>query len=457
MTSGPMSRRERRATRPEGAGSSALASRLVERGRSRIESLTQEARMRLQEGAAPPWEAPPDDVVLEPPTPNADAAPAGHAGGVGGRSVPNGVKEAASWSWRILLIGAVVVLLAKAFAAVPIVTIPFVVSLLLTAVLGPVQRWFRDGLRVPHSLAAFLALLVGVVAIGAILAFVAGQITTNAPRMAEQLARVVESTVTWLRDGPLAVTIPNVADYGTQITNILPQYQGQLVSGAISTLSTLSEVLAGGLLLLLSTFFLLRDGDVMWTWALSLMPRDYRRRLDHVGRVGWHTLGGFVRGQTIIAILHASTVFVVLFVMHVPMAVALAVLIFVGSYIPLLGMSVTGTFCIIASLIEHGPAAAVVVAVTIVVLIQLEAHLLQPLIMARTVEVHPLGVAMAVLAGTTLGGIAGALFAVPFVAFVNATARAAHAPLPATTGPVGPVGRARPVPPPESPVTGAPE
>ena len=114
------------------------------------------------------------------------------------------------------------------------------------------------------------------------------------------------------------------------------------------------------------------------------------------------------------------------------MALTTGVLVFVGSFIPLIGMTVTGIFCIIVSLIEHGPAAATVVAITIVVLVQLEAHLLQPLIMSRNVEVHPLGVALAVLAGTSVAGVAGALFAVPIVAFANATLRAVHLPLPPT-------------------------
>lgn len=349
--------------------------------------------------------------------------------GTPGRTVPEVMREAASWSWRMLVIGAVAYVLVRVLAMVPIVTVPFVVALLLTAVLGPVQRVLRDRLRVPHTLAAFLALLVGVGVLGLIGSFVGGQVSTNVPRLAEQLAATVDHLATWLRDGPLQISDAQVARYGDELQATVARNQERLVTSALSTLSALSHLLAGALLLLLATFFLLRDGDLIWRWAVSLLPPHSRARVDLVGRFGWRTLGGFMRGQTIIALLHATTVFVVLAVLHVPMALALSVLIFVASYIPILGMSVTGALCIIVSLIEHGPAAAVVVAITIIVLIQAEAHLLQPLIMARTVEVHPLGVAMAVLAGTTLGGIAGALFAVPAVAFLNATIRAAHMPM----------------------------
>lgn len=351
------------------------------------------------------------------------SAPVGH-------TVPGGLKEAAAWSWRILMVAALVYVAARALSHVPIVTIPFITSLLLAAVLTPVRRWLHVKGRIPHSIAAFIALLIGVTAIVAIFWFIVGQVRNNAPRMIEGFVSFVEQASVWLRDGPLQMNDEQVAGYADEISAFLTRNQESLVSGALSTLSTLTHLIGGFLLLLLTTFFLLRDGETIWSWTLSLLPRRSRRRLDQVGRAGWHTVGGFVRGQTVIAFLHASTIFVLLWVLHVPMALALSVLIFVASYVPILGMTVAGLFCVIVSLIEHGPGAALVVAIAILVLVQLEAHLLQPLIMAHHVEVHPLGVAIAVLAGTTIGGIAGALFAVPLVAFVNATIRATATPLP---------------------------
>ena len=351
------------------------------------------------------------------------SAPVGH-------TVPGGLKEAAAWSWRILMVAALVYVAARALSHVPIVTIPFITSLLLAAVLTPVRRWLHAKGRIPHSIAAFIALLIGVTAIVAIFWFIVGQVRNNAPRMIEGFVSFVEQASVWLRDGPLQMNDEQVAGYADEISAFLTRNQESLVSGALSTLSTLTHLIGGFLLLLLTTFFLLRDGETIWSWTLSLLPRRSRRRLDQVGRAGWHTVGGFVRGQTVIAFLHASTIFVLLWVLHVPMALALSVLIFVASYVPILGMTVAGLFCVIVSLIEHGPGAALVVAIAILVLVQLEAHLLQPLIMAHHVEVHPLGVAIAVLAGTTIGGIAGALFAVPLVAFVNATIRATATPLP---------------------------
>jgi len=208
------------------------------------------------------------------------------------------------------------------------------------------------------------------------------------------------------------------------VTTSLKNHQGQLISGAIETVRTLVEFLTAFLLILLSTFFLLRDGDEIWRWVVRLFPRPAHERLDHAGRIGWHSLGGYMRGQLIIAVFHAVTITIVLLIMRVPLAGALGVLIFLGSFVPLVGLTVTGALAVAVSLLEHGLTSAIVVAVAIVVLVQVEGHVLQPLVMSRSVDVHPLAIALSVIAGTVLAGIVGALFAVPFVAFLNSTVHA---------------------------------
>jgi predicted PurR-regulated permease PerM len=128
----------------------------------------------------------------------------------------------------------------------------------------------------------------------------------------------------------------------------------------------------------------------------------------------------------LIALFHGVSITIVLFVLRIPLAAALGVLIFLGSFVPLIGLTVTGALCVAIALLEHGVTAAIVVAVAIIVLVQLEAHLLQPFIMSRSVAVHPLAIALSVLTGTLLAGIVGALLAVPLVAFLNSTIHALH-------------------------------
>ncbi len=339
------------------------------------------------------------------------------------------VRVAAAWAWRLVIIAIAGYFLVRAISAVYLVAFSLVLALLFTAVLHPLERRLRAVLPGPKSLASALTLLVGFVVLGGVGWFVAWQISSHSSQLGDQVTDFVNRTRNWLQTGPLHLKQADFDNLTKNITKAIQDNQGKLVSGAISTIRTLGEVGGALLLILLTTFFFLRDGDIIWRWVLSLFPRRAHSRLDHAARLGWHTLGGYMRGVVLIALFHATTITVALFILRVPLAPALGVVIFLGSFVPLIGILVSGSLCVAVSLIEHGATAAIVVAVIIVVLVQVEGHVLQPAIMSRTVEVHPLAVAVSVLAGTSLSGIPGALIAVPLVAFVNTVVRALRAPL----------------------------
>jgi predicted PurR-regulated permease PerM len=333
------------------------------------------------------------------------------------------VRVAAAWTWRLLVIGVGVYVLAKIFVRVELVAFSFVVALFLTAVLHPIEVLFR---RIPgsRSVSAALALLIGVAVLVGIGWFVGWQISNHSNELGDQISNFVTKMRNWLRNGPLHLKSSDIDKIANNITDTVKKHQGQLISGAIETVRAVVEALGALLLILLSTFFLLRDGAQIWRWTLRLFPRNAQPRVDFAAHAGWRTFGGYMRGQVLIALFHGVSVMIVLFVLRVPLAAALGVLIFLGSFVPLIGLTVTGALCVAVAGLEHGVTAAIVVAVAIIVLVQLEAHLLQPFIMSRSVEVHPLAIALSVLTGTILGGIVGALLAVPFVAFVNSTAGA---------------------------------
>jgi predicted PurR-regulated permease PerM len=339
------------------------------------------------------------------------------------------VQVAAAWTWRLLVIVAGIYVLGRIFLRIELVAFSFVLALFFTAVLHPVERALNRLVPRPASVSAALALLIGLAALTGIGWFVTWQITQHSTQLANQITDLVNQFRNWLHNGPLHLKSTDVDKLSDQITKAVKSHQGQLISGAIQTVRTVAEAVGAILLIILSTFFLLRDGDQIWAWVVRLFPRAAQARLDLAGRVGWGTFGGYMRGQVLIALFHGVSVMIVLFVLRVPLAAALGVLIFLGSFVPILGLTVTGSLCVAVALLEHGVTAAVVVAIAIVVLIQLEAHLLQPFIMSRSVEVHPLAIALSVLTGTILAGIPGALLAVPLVAFLNTTVRALRRPL----------------------------
>jgi predicted PurR-regulated permease PerM len=334
-----------------------------------------------------------------------------------------GVRVAAAWTWRLLVVVVGLYAFTRIFLRVELVAFSFILALFLTAVLHPLQRTLEK-LPGPKSLSSALALLIGVAAIVGIGWFVSWQISSHSQQLGDQITNFVNKTREWLQTGPLHLKSSDLNKLTKNITDTIKQHQSALISGAIATLRTVAEALGALLLILLSTFFLLRDGEEIWGWTLRLFPQAAHDRMNLAGRAGWRTLGGYMRGQVIIALFHGISVTIILFALRVPLAAALGVLIFLGSFIPLVGLTVTGALCTAVALLEHGVTAAIVVAASIIVLVQLEAHLLQPVIMSRSVEVHPLAIALSVITGTVVAGIVGALLAVPLVAFLNATIHA---------------------------------
>ncbi|GAB2460900.1 AI-2E family transporter [Jatrophihabitans fulvus] len=338
-------------------------------------------------------------------------------------AVTPSVRIAAAWTWRLLVIGLGLYVLTQIFFRIELVAFSFIIALFFTAVLHPLERSLR---RLPgsRSVSAALALLIGLAVLGGVGYFVAWQISAHSAQLGDQISEFVDETRDWLQNGPLNLKSKDLNRLTDEFQKAVQEHQGELISGAIETVRTVVEVLGALLLILLSTFFLLRDGEQIWNWVLRLFPRASQFRLDRAGRVGWRTFGGYMRGQVLIALFHGVSVTVLLLILRVPLAGALGVLIFLGSFVPLVGLTVTGALCVAVALLEHGFGAALVVAISIIVLVQVEAHLLQPYIMSRSVEVHPLAIALAVLTGTVLAGIVGALLAVPLVAFLNSTIHA---------------------------------
>ena len=343
--------------------------------------------------------------------------------------VPRGVRVAADWSWRLLVIAAAGYVVLLGIAKLSLVVFALIISLFLTAILAPLERRLRRILPGPKSIPALIALLVGVIVVGAVGWFVVWQITTHGARLGDQVTTFVNKTKDWLRTGPLHLQQTDLDKLVSNITDAVKTHQGELISGAIQTVRTLAEVGGATLLVILTTFFMLRDGDQIWRWTLGFLPRAAHEPVDRAARLGWRTFGGYMRGQVLIALFHGVSVTIVLLVLRVPLAAPLGVLIFIGSFIPLLGLTVTGALCVAVALLEHGVPSAVAVAIAIVVLVQLEGHVLQPVIMSRTVELHPLAVALSVFAGTAVAGVTGALIAVPFVAFVNTFVKALRHPV----------------------------
>ncbi|MGN6088253.1 MAG: AI-2E family transporter, partial [Actinomycetales bacterium] len=317
----------------------------------------------------------------------------------------------------LLLVGALFVLW-RLLDAVGLVTISLVVALLVTALLQPAVAALQHR-GTPTPLAVVAVFILGIASLGLIGWFVVTQVSSNFSTLAGQVVDAENAIREWLVSGPLHISEKQLDAIGNDIVKAINDNRQRIASGVFTTASTAIEAISGLLLVLVSVFFLLRDGSTVWRWVVQLFPLSARGDVHVAGRLAWRTLSGYVRGVVLVACADAVTVTIVLLIVRIPLAIALGVLIFVGAFVPLIGLLVTGTLCVLVALVSHGVGAALVVAIAIILAVQAEGQLLHPFVMSRAVRVHPLAVVISVTAGTIVAGIFGALIAVPVVAVAN--------------------------------------
>ncbi len=216
--------------------------------------------------------------------------------------------------------------------------------------------------------------------------------------------------------------------------------RGNLAAGVVGSAGRVLEIVAVLALAVFSAVCFLGGGAGIWHWALRVLPQPTRARVDGAGHVAWRSFAGYTRGIIIVAACNAIFVCVLLLVLGVPLALPLSLIVFFGTFIPLIGAPVAMFIAVIVALAAKGPIIALVVLLGIALLGQLEGHVLQPLVMSKAVNIHPLAVALSVAAGTILAGLFGAVIAVPVVSVCYGVAKFWHQTKPADdpTAPLDP-------------------
>jgi predicted PurR-regulated permease PerM len=335
--------------------------------------------------------------------------------------VPWGLDLAAAWAWRFLIIVLAGYVIARVIGFFAVVTIPIVVALLIAALVSPVV----DGLHrigLPRGLASILVVVGGIAFVAALLTVAGNQVANGANDLADQTVKGLDEVKTWLKDGPLHASDSQINQYIDRTQEALTPSAdgGSILSRVTEVGAALGHVLAGFFIILFATYFFLADGTRIWAWAVRLAPRAAREAVDSSGRVAWVSLTQFVRATVIVALTDAIGIMIVAAILGVPFVLAIGVLVFLGSFVPMVGATVAGTVAVLVALVDQGPITALLMLGGVILVQQIEGHILQPFLMGRWVSVHPLGVIMAIGCGVIVAGIAGALVAVPLAAAVNA-------------------------------------
>lgn len=333
------------------------------------------------------------------------------------------LRVAADYAWRLLALGTVGFFLIRLLSHLTLALIPFLVSLLVTALLRPILTFFRDR-GLPRGVATLATMLTAVVLLGGVITLVVIRAAEQAPQLGNEINTLIPQLKHWLITGPLRLNPNTVDNLSKTLTNDVTKNSSAIASTALSTGKTAIEVLGGIALVVFSTILLLYDGDRVWAFLLKGVPRASQPRVDAGGRAAWETLSHYVRGTLVVATFHGIVIAITLTILGVPLAFPLAVLVALGAFVPLVGAFVTGVLAVGVAGLSKGLVAAVIVVGVLLLDNQIEAHALQPFVVGRYVRIHPLAVVLALAAGGILFGIFGAIVAVPVVACVNSAIRA---------------------------------
>ncbi|MFI9249393.1 AI-2E family transporter [Streptomyces sp. NPDC053069] len=391
-----------------GAGLTEMSERLDER---RAEVEQDSDPLAASEPAAPA-------AVETPPPARRPAPPAGGPRPDPAEAVPWGVRVAAEAGWRLLVLAGTVWVLMRVISAVQLVVFAFVIALLVTALLQPtVARLTRRG--VPRGPATALTAISGFVVIGLMGWFVTWQVMENIDTLSTQIQSGIDDLRDWLLKSPFHVTDKQINQIAKNLREAIGANADQITSAGLEGVQVIIETLTSILLVFFSTLFLLYDGKRIWEWFLRLVPAAARPGVAGAGPRAWSTLTAYVRGTVLVALIDAIFIGIGIYFLDVPMAVPLAVFIFLFSFIPLVGAVASGALAVIVALVTQGVFTAVMTLIVVLAVQQIEGHVLQPFILGRAVRVHPLAVVLTVAAGGMVAGIGGAVVAVPLVAVTN--------------------------------------
>jgi predicted PurR-regulated permease PerM len=331
--------------------------------------------------------------------------------------VPRWLQTAAGWSWRLLVIGLLIYVLARIASALRIVVLPCVVALLLTALLQPLCAWLRRR-GLPNMLATWCALIVALAVIVGLGTLISVRTAAEYSTLLNELTHTGHRLQGWLAGPPFHVKQVRLHQLLTSAENEISAHKSVVAGTVLTGGKYVVEILGGSILALFVGFFLVKDGERIWKWLTGFLKPDRADRADRAGRAAWQVLVSYVRGTVLIAATHGVVIGLTLWILGVPLVIPLATVVFLAAFVPLVGILVAGALCIAVTLGTKGVVAAVILLVVFLVEDQLDGHLLQPQVMGRIIRLHPLAVILVLAVGGILAGVPGAVVAVPTAAAI---------------------------------------
>ena len=342
----------------------------------------------------------------------------------GDQLIPTPLRVGSELAARLLVIAAALAVVIYLVILLRVVVIPVAIALLLAALLAPMVSGAVRRIGVPHGLACALVLTGGIAMFGAVLSGVINAFVAGLPELRDQLTRSYDQTLKpLLAAPPLRVPQNRLNDLPGELQRSIQANSDAITSGALSTAATLTEVLSGLLLGMFVLIFFLYDGSRIWGFLVKVVPARQRSRVDVAGQRAFATLVGYTRATVVVAVVDAVGIGVGLWIVGTPLVIPLSALVFLGAFVPVVGALLSGSVAVLVTLVANGAVQAAIVLGIVIAVMQLESHVLQPVLLGRAVQLHPLAVVLAVAGGVVVAGITGALVAVPLVAVLSTAVR----------------------------------
>lgn len=339
----------------------------------------------------------------------------------GSVGVPPGLENAAAMTWRILLVLFGLFIVVKAIGFFGGVAMALFFAMVITALGTPIHR--RLAKFMPNALASVLTLLFMMFLVSTVLGLVVNSVIGEAGNLAQSAQNGLTQIEAWLKTGPLHMDDGAVASLVQQGQHWLQGVGTDLAKDIPSTLGSFGDFITAASVFVFGAFFFMSSGSKIWQWCMSWVPNHVREEVDNCGHVAWTSLSGYTRGLIIVAICDGILVYIGLVILGIPLAPVLAVIVMFGALIPVIGAPIATMFAAVVALADKGIVYALAVIVLTVIVGSFDGDIMQPLIMGKAVQLHPLAIVSAIAFGTLTFGIVGALLAVPVTATIYSIAK----------------------------------
>ena len=326
------------------------------------------------------------------------------------------------WGLRLIVIAASLYIVGWVVGKTWVVWFPIAIALLMAAVLAPPAKWLRDH-RVPAGAASGIVMVTFLGVVGGLFLVVIPQMVNEMPSIAQRAASGIAKIQDWLINGPLEIREGQIVSILNTIEDWLRKSAVELGTGVITTLTSAVSAVFNIVIILMLVFMLLKDGHHFLPFLNRVSGHRNGKHITGALSRTWATLGGFIRTQSLVSFIDAVLIGIGLIIVDVPLAIPLAVLTFIGGFIPIVGAFATGALAVLVTLVTNSPQDALIVLIIIVAVQQLEGNVLSPMLQGKSMNLHPAVVLLSVMGGASMFGITGAFLAVPAVASVAALLR----------------------------------